>query len=90
MLQVVSQLLFHHSVMECLTIEIKVERSNNVLISCIYRRPGSRIDRCNEKISELYEKHGDQVILVCGDFSTDLLKSNDAAKTQNSFMSCLV
>ena len=43
------------NVMECITIEIEVERSKNILISCIYRTPGSCIDQFNEKISELYE-----------------------------------
>lgn len=70
------------NVMECITIEIEVERSKNILISCIYRTPGSCIDQFNEKISELYEKHNDKTILVCGDFNIDLLKSNDHMKTE--------
>lgn len=31
----------------------------NVLISCIYRTPGSCIDQFNKKLSELYDKHID-------------------------------
>lgn len=69
------------NLMECVTIEIEVEKSKNILISCIYRTPGSCIDQFNRKISELYEKHNDKVILVCGDFNIDLLKCNDHTKT---------
>lgn len=32
-------------------------------------------------IYELYEKHNDKVILICGDLNIDLLKSNDHPKT---------
>ena len=68
--------------MECVTIEINVERSKNILISCIYRTPGSCIDQFNKKISELYEMHKDKVIFVCGDFNIDLMKSNEHIKNK--------
>ena len=69
------------NLMECVTIEIIVERSKNILISCIYRTPGTCIDQFNKKIYELYERHHDKVILVCGDFNIDLMKFNDHTKT---------
>lgn len=74
------------NLMERLPVEIKVERSKRVLISCFCRTPGSCIDQFNT-ISELYERH--KVILVCGDFNIDLLKSNDYMKTAKFLMLCL-
>lgn len=68
--------------MECVTIEINVEKSKNILISCIYRTPGSCIDQFNKNISQLYEIHKDKVIFVCGDFNIDLMKSNEHIKTK--------
>lgn len=32
------------NVMECITIEIDTERTKKVLVSCVYRKPGSDID----------------------------------------------
>lgn len=69
------------NLMECLTIEIQVERAKNISISCIYRTPGSCIDYFNTKIAEILEKYKDKVTFVCGDFNIDLLKSNDHKKT---------
>ena len=62
--------------------KLRLKELKNILISCIYRTPGSCIDQFNEKISELYEKYNDKTILVCGDFNIDLLKSNDHMKTE--------
>lgn len=47
------------NLMQCITIEIEVDRSKNILISCIYRRPVSCIDQFKKKIYELYENHND-------------------------------
>ena len=69
------------NLMECLTIAIKVERAKNILISCIYRTPGSCIDYFNTKTLEILEKHKDKVTFVCGDFNIDLLKSSEHKKT---------
>lgn len=43
-------------VMECITIEIILKRSQKVIVSCVYRTPGSCIDLFNNKISELLDK----------------------------------
>lgn len=67
--------------MECITIEIETESSKNIVVSCIYRAPGSCIDQFNKKIAELCKKHNDKVILVCGGLNIDFLKSSDHPKT---------
>lgn len=41
-------------IMECITVQIEMEKSKNILISCIYRKPGSNIDMFKEKITEIF------------------------------------
>lgn len=65
------------NLIECVTIEIEIENSKNIFVICIYRAPGSCVDQFNKKIYDLYKKHNDKVILVCGDLNIDLFKSND-------------
>lgn len=61
-------------VMECVTVEVEVEKSKNVLISCVYRKPGSCIDTFQEKVIDLYEDiNNRKMLFVCGDFNIDLL-----------------
>lgn len=66
---------------ESITIEISNGRAKNMVITCIYRTPGSCIAQFNKNISELYEKQSDKLILVCGEFSIDLVKSNEQKET---------
>lgn len=49
------------NVMECLTIEILVEISKNILVSSIYRTPASCIDQFTIYISVILEKHKKKV-----------------------------
>lgn len=65
------------NLMECVTVEIMVKRSNKVLISCVYRTS----ECCTGQFNKLYKKHNDKVIYVCGDFNIDVLKCNDNMKT---------
>lgn len=67
------------NLMKCVTAEITVERSKNILISFDYRTPGSCTEQFKKKITQLYEKHN-KVIWICGDFNIDLLNSNDHMK----------
>ena len=43
-------------VMECVTLEIISKAKNNVIVSCIYRTPGSCISNFTEIISNLLQK----------------------------------
>lgn len=69
------------NLMECLSVEIEGNRSKNMFISCVYRTPGSCIDKFSKTISEMLEKHNEKFTFVCGDFNIDLLKSNEHTKT---------
>ena len=62
------------NIMECITVEIEMESSKNILVSCVYRCPGSCIDTFSELLSGMYErKINTKMVYVCGDYNIDLL-----------------
>lgn len=42
------------TIMECITVQNEMEKSKNILVSSIYRKPGSNIDMFKEKIAEIF------------------------------------
>ena len=42
------------NLLECLSVELILTNSKNVIVSCIYRQPGSSIDNCIEAINQLF------------------------------------
>lgn len=50
-----SMSLVMNNVMECVTVEIQMEKSKNIIINCVYRTPGSCIDTFRDKLSWLYD-----------------------------------
>ena len=79
------------NIMECITVEIEMEKSKNILISCVYRKPGSCVDTFKEKLAELYHNiNNKEIVFVCGDFNIDLLnpqEHNSTAEFINSMYS---
>lgn len=66
--------LVKDKVMECVTVEIEIERSKNIIISCVYRTPGSCIETFTEELMALYDSiNNKKMCFVCGDFNIDLL-----------------
>lgn len=62
------------NVMECVTVEIKCENSKNIIISCVYRTPGSSINQFEEKMTEMYNTvKNNKFVFACGDFNIDFL-----------------
>lgn len=57
--------------LEILTVEIIMEKSTNILISCIYRPPGSAVELFTDKIMEMFE-NVKKPIFVCGDFNINI------------------
>jgi len=55
-------------------VEIEVEHCSNIIISCVYRPPGTCLSIFNEKIIDLLNNMTtDKVQIVCGDFNIDIL-----------------
>ena len=51
-----------------------MERGKHIIVSCVYRKPGSDIEQFKDKIAVMFEKLSDKI--VCGDFNIDLLNPN--------------
>ena len=71
------------NVLECLTVEFSMENKKNVIVSCIYRAPGSNIDICKEWMEKMYTMSKQKVIFICGDFNIDLLNPNNHKPTED-------
>ncbi|KAL7377214.1 hypothetical protein ABVT39_024048 [Epinephelus coioides] len=52
-------------IMECLTIEISVEKFKNIVISCVYRTPGSCVDTFNEHLANIFGNLNNNKIQIC-------------------------
>lgn len=72
-------------VMECITIEISMERIKNMIVSCVYRKPGSSIDIFMSNMERLFTTTTQKVNYVCGDFNIDLLNPK-GHKLTNDFL----
>lgn len=60
--------------MECLTIEIEMKKQRNIVVTCIYRTPGSSITTFNNKLEQLlFGINENKVSIICGDFNINLL-----------------
>ena len=68
---------------ECLTTELTVNGSKNIIIACIYRKPGSSIDDFTVKLEELFCTFKNKVLYICGDFNIDLIKEQNHNQTKN-------
>lgn len=61
------------NLLECITIEICKEKKKNVIISCIYRAPGTCLEVFKDLIEGFFSRTNQKVIFICGDFNIDLL-----------------
>lgn len=61
---------------EILTIEIVCSTAKNVLVSCLYRCPGSSIECVSDIIEPLLLQSNSRRIFLCGDFNINLLNYN--------------
>lgn len=68
--------------MECITIELCLEKTKNVLVSCVYRKPGSNIKIFIEKMEKMFNKVKHKISYICGDFNIDLLNPNNHKLTE--------
>lgn len=64
-------------VLECVTVEITLEKRNKILVSCVYRTSGSDISVFKDWIEKLFSLSTKHDIILCGDYNIDLLKVNN-------------
>ncbi|XP_013856520.1 uncharacterized protein LOC106512449, partial [Austrofundulus limnaeus] len=67
---------------ECLTVEIYMEKNKNVIVSCIYRAPGSNMNLFIEWFEKTYTAINSKNYFICGDFNIDLLNVNNHKLTE--------
>lgn len=48
------------NVMEGINLEINVEESEDIILSCAYRLPGSWLDTFNDKMVDMFDKKNDK------------------------------
>ena len=65
-------------VRESITIELCINQKRNVIVSCVYRTPGSNVDIFNEhlEITIRNVSNPNKSMFPCGYFNLDLLKYN--------------
>lgn len=63
-------------VMECLSVEIYMENQKNVIVSCVYRTPGSSMEIFNNSLESMFASNNQKLMFICGDFNVNLLKVN--------------
>ena len=68
---------------ECLTTEFNVNGSKNIIIACMYRKPGSSIVDFTVKLEELFATYKNKVLYILGDFNIDLIKEQSHNQTKN-------
>ena len=54
-----------------------MEKSKNIIISCIYRTPGTSIEIFTNWIDSMFSKFCNKVVVFCGDFNIDLLNPSN-------------
>ena len=71
------------NLLERVTVKIMIRGHKNVIISCLYRTPGSSTNAFSQTLCDLYtDLCLSKTILICGDFNLDILKqsSNNVTK----------
>lgn len=69
------------NVMECITVEISLEKKKNVMVSCVYRPPGSDIELFMSNMEKMFDVRNKKVMFICGDFNLDLLNPTKHKQT---------
>lgn len=72
--------------MECVTVEIEMERSCNIVVTCIYRIPRTMIETFTDAIDDILSKaKGKKTVCTCGDYNIDLLNVSSHKASSDFF-----
>lgn len=64
-----------NDLMESVAVEIELEQNRNIVVACVYRKPGSKVENFIDKLEEMiYGLNNKRNIVICGDYNIDLLK----------------
>ena len=80
----ISKSLSVNGIFECVTVELAISNKKNIIVSCMYRKPGSNIDIFCENVESIFENIPyNKTIFVCGDFNIDILKQDRHPSTKH-------
>lgn len=68
---------------ECITVEIVLQARKTILVSCIYRTPGSDSNLFREWVEKLFVGKTKKDIILCGDYNIDLLNTKKHKATED-------
>lgn len=70
--------------MECIAVEIELERRRNMVVACVYRKPGSNVETFKDSLDDLMKDlNANKSLILCGDFNIDLLKVSTHKQTSD-------
>ena len=72
-----------NNLFESVTVEIELKQKKHILVSCMYRKPGSNLEELNEQVEKMLRLHRNKNLYVCGDFNVNLLKYNSHQQTRH-------
>ena len=68
---------------EIVSIELQLQGCKNVIVSCVYRTPGSNMEQFTEYIEQYMKSiNSNKTVYMCGDFNIDLLKHSTHNNTK--------
>lgn len=63
-------------VFECISVEIVLQKRRSIIVSPVYRAPGSDMNLFKDWIERLFDNKTNREIILCGDYNIDLLNKN--------------
>ncbi|XP_024116978.1 uncharacterized protein LOC112138628 [Oryzias melastigma] len=69
--------------LECITIEVCNESGKNVIVSCIYRSPGSSLEVFSDWMEKMFHSQNNKILFICGDFNIDLINPGNHKATDD-------
>ena len=67
---------------ECVSVEINIPRSKNIVLSCIYRSPGTSIIDFSQELCNMCSDFKTKNVVLCGDFNINLLNIETCNQTK--------
>ena len=65
-------------IIQCITVELVLENSKNIVISNVYRKPNSSLELFNSTIDNIFSNlENNKVHIACGDFNLNLLNPHN-------------
>ena len=81
------------SFIECLFVEIRISRSQIIIIGSVYKPPNTNLDLFNAEwvsILNAIDQFKNTIVLIAGDFNLNLLKHNHHGPTGEFFNNLLL